>query len=126
MDKYRSPISKAKGLGSSHSGVHHWIHQRFTSILMLVFVSWIIQLIATVSSEPLSTAIETIKKPYNILAIAVFISTLFYHASLGMQVIIEDYCHCRMVRIVLLLSVKIVSMLTVASMLVALIHLMTV
>lgn len=125
-DRYRSPASKAKGLGSGHSGLHHWMHQRFTSVLMLFFIGWNVQLIASINAVDLSQAIEIIKKPYNILVIALFILTVFYHATLGMQIIIEDYTHCRFMRIFLLTLIKIVSIITVASMIVALLYLMTI
>lgn len=125
-DKYRSPAFKAKGLGSGHSGLHHWIHQRFTSVFMLFFVGWMVQIIASINTVDLSQAIEIIKKPYNIAAIALFILTIFYHASLGMQVIIEDYSRCRAMRIFLVTLVKIISIITSASMVVALLYLMSV
>ncbi len=125
-DKYRSQISKAKGLGSGHSGLHHWMHQRFTAVLLLFFVGWIIQLIASINAVDLSQAIEIVKKPYNILVIALFVLTVFYHASLGMQIIIEDYTHCRLMRIFFLTLVKVISIITGSSMVVALLYLMSV
>lgn len=123
--RFRSDISKAKGLGSSHSGVHHWIHQRFTAVLLLALAGWIVCLITCVVGREISEVIDIIQRPYNVTAIALFVTALFYHASLGMQVIIEDYVHCRIVRLFTLFAVQIVSVITVFAMVVAVLHIMT-
>ena len=31
----RTPLAKARGLGSAKSGVHHWWYQRLTAIAMV-------------------------------------------------------------------------------------------
>ena len=35
-------IGKVRGLGSSHSGSHHWLIQRFTAIGNLLLIFWFI------------------------------------------------------------------------------------
>ena len=124
MENFRSDIAKAKGLGAAHSGVHHWIHQRFTSAAMILLTGWMIYIIIQLAGREISEVIEMIKKPYNVLAISLFIINLFYHASLGMQVVIEDYAHCRAMRLILLFTVKSVSIITTVAMIIAVLSIM--
>lgn len=124
--RFRSGISKAKGLGSAHDGMHHWLAQRFSSVLVAVLMAWMVTLIVCTVGKPFSEVIEIIKKPYNVLAVALFTISSFYHADLGMQVIIEDYINCRAMRLFLLYSVKILSIVTASAVVVAMFYLMTV
>ena len=38
--KFRTPISKARGLGSAKEGSHHWWTQRVTAIALLPLTLW--------------------------------------------------------------------------------------
>lgn len=125
MQKFRSDIAKAKGLGAAHDGVHHWLAQRFSSVFVAILLVWMLLIILYVVGKPFSEVIEIIKKPCNVLAISLFTLSSFYHANLGMQVIIEDYVHCRIMRIFFLYGTKIVSIVTASAVVVAMFYLMT-
>jgi len=47
----------------------------------------------------------TLAKPYNAILFAIFVLALFWHAKLGIQVVIEDYVHTRAYEITLQLLV---------------------
>lgn len=125
QERFRTNIAKAKGLGSAHDGVHHWLAQRFSSVLVTLTMIWMVCLIVSIVGKPFSEVIEIIKRPYNVLAISLFTISSFYHANLGMQVIIEDYVRCRMMRLFFLYSTKIISIVTTAAVVVSTIYLMT-
>ena len=38
----RSPLGRARGVGSGHSGVHHWYAERITSIALVPLTIWFI------------------------------------------------------------------------------------
>ena len=40
-------------------------------------------------------------KPWNAILLSVFVVALFWHAQMGMQVVIEDYVHTRATELVL-------------------------
>ena len=90
MADLRSPLSKVKGLGSAKSGTHHFWHQRLTSLLLIPLVLW---LGFSLAAMPLDHAalVEWIQQPLVTIALVLTIIVLFYHAQLGLQVVIEDY-----------------------------------
>lgn len=121
-NKFRSELSKAKGLGSAGSGSHHWWHQRVTALMLALMVAWLFCFTWSVANQEPSGVLNILQKPYNIIMLSLFILVSFYHASLGMQVVIEDYVTCRIVRLALLLCIQLFSILTVISFLVAVLH----
>lgn len=122
---FKTDISRAKGLGTAHNGAHHWLHQRFTAVLNLLLLFWMVFILYCISKHEFSEIIEIVKKPYNVLAISLFALSIFYHATLGMQIIIEDYSHCRAMRLILLYTIRIVSLITSSAVVVAMFYLMT-
>ncbi|TNF86618.1 MAG: succinate dehydrogenase, hydrophobic membrane anchor protein [Gammaproteobacteria bacterium] len=90
MADLRSPLSRVKGLGSAKSGTHHFWHQRLTSLLLIPLVLW---LGFSLAAMPLDHAalVEWIRQPLVTIALVLTIIVLFYHAQLGLQVVIEDY-----------------------------------
>ncbi|MGO1719552.1 MAG: succinate dehydrogenase, hydrophobic membrane anchor protein, partial [Luteimonas sp.] len=53
----------------------------------------------------LATVQAAIAKPWNAIVFALFAVALFWHAKLGMQVVIEDYVHTRWLEVTLQLAV---------------------
>jgi succinate dehydrogenase / fumarate reductase membrane anchor subunit len=124
-NKFRSDLSLAKNLGSAGSGSKHWWHQRFTAIIMVLSIFWVFSFSWQLSGLELSGVIEAIKQPCNIIMLSLFTLIGFYHAALGMQVVIEDYIPCRAIRLTMLLSLQIFSIVTVIAFLLAVLNIMT-
>lgn len=124
-NKYRSDLSKAKNLGSAGSGSGHWRHQRLTAILLILITAWLFYFFWDISNSTPSKIIEVFNKPYHVLMLTLFVMAGFYHASLGMQVVIEDYVHCRAVKLSLILMVQIFSIVTALAFILAVLYAMT-
>ena len=90
---FRTPIGRARGLGSAKSGTGHFWWQRVTAILLAVLVPWLLGTLVSFIGADLGTVLATLAKPFNTILFAVFTLALFWHAKLGMQVVIEDYVH---------------------------------
>ena len=123
-NKYRSDLAIAKNLGSAGSGSVHWWHQRVTGGVLTIATIWLICFSWNLSGLEVSGIIEVVKKPYNIVMLILFTIAGFYHAALGMRVILEDYIHCRAIRLVLVLLVQIFSIVTIISFVMAALHVM--
>lgn len=86
-------LGKVRGLGSAHSGSHHWLVQRFTAVGNLVLSLWLVASFAMLPDFDYATVREWIARPLAASAIALLLVSVFWHARLGLQVLIEDYVH---------------------------------
>ena len=86
-------IGRVRGLGSAHHGPHHWLMQRFTAVGNLVTVLFLIISLVMLPDLEHSTVVGWIAEPIPAFMMALLVITTFWHARLGMQVMIEDYVH---------------------------------
>jgi len=110
MADLRSPLSKARGLGSAKEGTGHFWHQRLTSLLMIPLVLWLGFSLASMPVDH-ATLVAWIGRPPVTVALLLLITALFYHAQLGLQVVIEDYVASHAKRAVSLLFANLVCLL---------------
>lgn len=123
-NKFKSDLSIAKNLGSAGSGSKHWWYQRFSSLMLVLVTAWLVTFSWDLGRAETSAIVEILKRPYNIIMLGIFVMSGLYHATLGMQVVIEDYVHCRAARLVTLLLVQVFSIVTAISFLIAVLHVM--
>ena len=102
----QTPLAKAKGNGSAHEGSHHWWVQRLTAIANIPLTIWFVATVMSLAGEPRFVVLEYFKSPVSALLIALFIFNAFYHAALGLQVVIEDYVQNKFKKIFLLIVIK--------------------
>lgn len=86
-------IGRVRGLGSAKTGPHHWLLQRFTAIGNLLLVLWLIVSLLMLPNFHYQTVAEWIARPVPATAMALLLISTFWHARLGLQVVIEDYVH---------------------------------
>ena len=86
-------IGRVRGLGSSHHGAHHWLTHRFTAIANLVLMSWFIISLILLGDYSYASVIGWISQPLSSVAMMLLCANLFWHAQMGLQVLIEDYVH---------------------------------
>jgi len=84
-------IGKVRGLGAGHEGSEHWKHQRYTALGNLVLGAWFVASLLLLSSLDLETVSDWLSKPIPGTAMILLIVSTFWHARLGLQVVIEDY-----------------------------------
>ncbi len=101
-----SPLKSAKGLGSAKHGLSHWIAQRVTAIALVPLTIWFVSIIAFMKNASYDTAIETVSNPLNATLFLLLIIATFWHAQLGLQVVIEDYIANKMTRMTLIIITK--------------------
>lgn len=89
----RDPLAVARGLGSAKNGTGHWWIQRVTSVALLLLTPWFIWLMISLIGADQFGVRATIGEPLNATLMLSFVLSMFWHAQLGMQVVIEDYVH---------------------------------
>ncbi len=107
----RNPLKIARGLGSSQSGVEHWWAQRLTAAALVALGIWFVAIVLCLLHADYATARASVAKPWNALLLIAFLLTMFWHAVLGLQVVIEDYVHTRWKEVVLLVAIKFLAVL---------------
>jgi succinate dehydrogenase / fumarate reductase, membrane anchor subunit len=103
---YRSPLARARGLGSAKEGVGHWLAQRLTALALLPLLIWLVLALALLDNYGYLILIGWVAQPVNAILLLVTILALFWHSSLGLQVVIEDYIGAEGLRMILIIAVK--------------------
>jgi succinate dehydrogenase membrane anchor subunit len=104
--RMRSPLGRAIGLGSAKEGVEHWLLQRVTAVALAPLVLWfVIALIGLIGAD-FDTVQAWVGRPLPAIFLVLLLIATFYHASLGLQVVIEDYIHAELARLGLVIIVR--------------------
>lgn len=105
-DKILSPLARARGAGSAHEGTRHWWHQRVTAVANLFLMLWLIWSVAHVPGWSHAEFTSWLAQPCRAILMILSVISVFYHAALGVQVIIEDYVHNEACKVVKLTGMK--------------------
>jgi succinate dehydrogenase / fumarate reductase membrane anchor subunit len=86
-------IGRVRGLGSSHQGTHHWLLSRLTAVGNLILIPFLLVSLAIMPTHDYATVHAWAAKPIPSTALVLIMINTFYHARLGVQVMLEDYVH---------------------------------
>ena len=86
-------IGRVRGLGSSKHGAGHWLQQRYTAIGNLILIPWLLISLALMPAWDYATVHDWAARPLSATLLALICINTFYHARLGVQVMLEDYVH---------------------------------
>jgi succinate dehydrogenase / fumarate reductase membrane anchor subunit len=100
----RTPLNRARGLGSAKHGVGHFISQRVSAVALVVLICWSFAQTPELVSGGYDGARDWLASPVNAALASLTLMTGLYHAQLGMRVVIEDYFAKPAARTVLLLA----------------------
>ncbi len=109
MDR-RTPLARARGLGSAKEGVHHWWIQRLTAIALIPLVVWFAVSLIMLSGADYTTVRAWIGSPLVMVLLILTIGVGLHHGQLGLQVVLEDYTHGAL-RVASIVFVKFVAIL---------------
>lgn len=104
--KFDTPLKTAKGLGSSHHGSKDWMYQRLMSIALIPLMLWFVWAVLSLRGASHAEFTFWLSDPVNAILMVLTIFSVFFHAMLGVQVIVEDYIHNTVFRMVKLIGQK--------------------
>jgi succinate dehydrogenase / fumarate reductase membrane anchor subunit len=107
----RSPLNRARGLGSAKSGVHHFWVQRLTALALIPLVIWFAVSLVMLSGADYGMARAWIGSPVVMVLLILTIVIGLHHGQLGIQVVIEDYVHNDGLKLALIVGVKFIAVL---------------
>jgi succinate dehydrogenase / fumarate reductase membrane anchor subunit len=91
----RTGIGRIKAGGSARSGAEHWWRQRLTAIANLPLVVWFVVSAVSLSGADYEEVRAWLGGLFNGTMMVLLVVSLFWHARLGIQVVLEDYVHDR-------------------------------
>jgi succinate dehydrogenase / fumarate reductase membrane anchor subunit len=104
MAGYRTPLGRARGLGSAKDGVGRFIGERVSSVALVFLTLWAVWSALTLAGGGYDGAIHWLASPVNAALMALLTIVGFFHMQVGMAVIIEDYIGRPATRAALLLA----------------------
>ena len=109
MSDLRTPLARARGLGSAREGVKHWWAQRLTAIALIPLVVWFAISLVMLSGADYDIARAWIGSPLVMVLLILTIVIGLHHGQLGLQVVIEDYIHGDGWKLALIVAVRFVA-----------------
>jgi len=106
--RLRSPLGRALGLGSAKEGVAHWWAQRITAAALVPLALWFVASIVALTGADRNALVGWLHAPFPAIATVLLLIAVFYHMTLGIQVVIEDYVHSEWIKISALVLNKLV------------------
>lgn len=104
----KTPLARARGLGAAGHGVEHWKSLRITAIANVPLVLWFVYSVVSMHDAPYAEFITWLESPVNAILMILLIISVFYHAVLGAQEVVEDYISCEGFKMVKLIGMKLV------------------
>jgi succinate dehydrogenase / fumarate reductase membrane anchor subunit len=107
----RTPLSRARGLGSARDGLHHWWAQRLTAVALIPLVVWFAISLIMMSGADYNVVRAWIGSPVVMVLLVLTIVIGLHHGQLGLQVVIEDYVHHDGAKLALIMAVRFIAVL---------------
>ncbi len=123
MTAFRTPLKVVRGLGSAKEGSGHWWGQRVTAMALAPLSVWFLWFASTLPDVTHGTVSAALGHPLSAVLLLAFVWSLFYHAYLGLQVVIEDYVHPRALEITLMVLIRFAAVLAVLASTIAILRL---
>ena len=111
MNKFRTPLKNVRGLGAAKTGTEHFVMQRLTATALVPLTIWFLVFVLSLVNADYVTAADAVSKPWNAVLLVGFLIAMFWHAQLGLQVVLEDYIHNSLLALALQTTVKFIAVL---------------
>ncbi|HEY0178418.1 MAG TPA: succinate dehydrogenase, hydrophobic membrane anchor protein [Dokdonella sp.] len=118
----RTPLKRALGLGSARHGVRHFLLQRTTALALIALGLWFAWIALRLPQLDYAGARALVAAPLNAVLMISFAVAAFWHAQLGLQVVVEDYVHTRWLEFALQIAIRFLCFLGAAACVLAVIR----
>ena len=102
-ESIRTPMARARALGSAKHGTQHFWGERVTGVALIPLTFIFVGALVFLHGKDHATVLHWIGNPLIAIPFVLVIATAAHHMKLGMQVIIEDYIHSEIPKLALLM-----------------------
>ena len=100
----RTPLSRVRSLGASHSGTSDFWRQRLTALALLLLFIPVVVIILTLLGRNHAAAAQILGSPLIAIIMMLFIIASCWHMKIGMQVVVEDYVHNEKLKLAIVMA----------------------
>ena len=100
----RTPLARVRGHGAAHSGTGHFWRQRLTAVANIPLTIAAVIIVITLLGRNQAAAAQILGTPLVAIIMLLFIASITTHMRIGMQVIIEDYVHDEIVKLIMIMA----------------------
>lgn len=106
MKSMRTPMGRVRGLGAAKDGTGHWWAQRLSALALIPLAVWFVGSVIAMAGADHAAMMAWIGSPVVAGFLILLIVATFYHAVLGVQVVIEDYVHHEGMKFAAIIALK--------------------
>jgi succinate dehydrogenase membrane anchor subunit len=88
-----TPLGRVRGLGPSGEGAEHWWRERLSSVAVLLLLIWLAASLLRLPDLGHGTIADWLKEPLAAVPMLLLVAATFWHAGMGLKVVVEDYVH---------------------------------
>jgi succinate dehydrogenase / fumarate reductase membrane anchor subunit len=104
VGKMSTPLARVLGLGSAKSGTEHFWRQRLTAVANVPLTIGVVVIVVGLLGRNHAAVVQILGSPLVAIVMLLFIISATTHMRIGMQVIIEDYVHDDVHKLILLMA----------------------
>lgn len=102
--RFRTAISRARGLGASHHGVGHFITERVSGLALIPLALWGVFAGLRLAGIGYEGAIDWVSIPLNTVLLCLLLVVGLIHLKGAIQLVIEDYIQGFVIKSVLVIG----------------------
>ena len=91
---------------STTQGSRHWWSQRVTAMMLVPLTVWFMFSIIRHTASRFDEVVAWMSQSWVAVLLILYLATMFYHAWLGVQVVVDDYIHSQGLKTISLLLGK--------------------
>lgn len=88
---FRTPLKRARNIGSARSGAGAWMAMQFTSLVLVALSVWFVVLVLSLVHGDYASIRHRIGHPANATLMILFVTLMAWHTELGLRNIYDDY-----------------------------------
>lgn len=89
--QFRTPLSRARGMGASRHGVGHFITERVSALALAPLTVWGAYAALKQVRAPHDVVVQWMAQPVNAVLLSLLLIAALVHLQGAVQVVIEDY-----------------------------------